>query len=335
MESSSEEASCSTGRIWITWETQRRNQNLAKAFNAQFIQFDYAANWILRYLVLPFKTISAYKKTRPRLIFSQNPSLVLALLTILYGKFKGIKIIVDSHNAGIRPLNGKKWILNVISNYIIRHADITIVTNDKLATLVKSKGGRPFVLPDRIPDFEGCPPDKLDLRGRFNVFFICTFSNDEPYRELIRAGKLLDKNTVIYISGNPKNHMEKMKGEIPDNVVMTGYLPENEYIRMLFSCDLILDLTTREDCLVCGAYEALGMGKPMVLSDTKVNREYFRKGVLYTDNSARDTADKIAEAMMHIEELTISANELKKELMDGWEKMRAELEDMLTRRTGI
>lgn len=322
---------CSTDRIWITWETQRRNKNLAKAFNARFIQFDYAANRILRFLVLPFKTISAYRKTRPRLIFSQNPSLVLAFLTILYGKHEGIKIIVDSHNAGIRPLNGEKWILNVISNYIIRHADITIVTNDNLATIVKSKGGRPFVLPDRIPDFEGCPPDKLDLRGRFNVFFICTFSDDEPFREVIGAGKLLGKNTVIYISGNPKNHFEKIKAEIPDNVVPTGYLPEEEYIRMMSSCDLILDLTTREDCLVCGAYEALGMGKPMLLSDTAVNRRYFRKGVLYTDNTSRDIAEKIEIAMRSIVEMTEAVKDLKDELMDGWEQKRAALEDRLRR----
>jgi glycosyltransferase involved in cell wall biosynthesis len=331
MESNSIEASCSTGRIWITWETQRRNQNLAKAFNARFIQFDYAANRILRYLVLPFKTISAYRKTRPRLIFSQNPSLVLAFLTILYGKFKGIKIIVDSHNAGIRPLNGEKWILNVISNYIIRHADITIVTNDKLATLVKSKGGRPFVLPDRIPNFEGYLPEKLDLRGRFKVFFICTFADDEPFLEVIGAGKLLEKNTVIYISGNPKSHIGKIKADIPDNVVPTGYLPEEEYLRMMSSCDLILDLTTREDCLVCGAYEALGMGKPMLLSDTAVNREYFRKGVLYTDNSSRDIAEKIQIAMRSIGEMTEAVKDLKDELMDGWEQKRAALEDRLER----
>jgi len=286
---------------------------------------------MMRYLVLPFKTLFAFRNARPRIIFSQNPSLVLAFIAILYRKLTDIKIIVDAHNAGIRPLNGEKPVLNALADYIVRQADITIVTNDNLAAIVKSKGGRPFVLPDRIPEFERCLPDKLDLRGRFNVFFICTFSNDEPYPEVIRAGKLLDKNIVIYISGNPKNHMDKMKGEIPDNVVMTGYLPEEEYIRMISSCDLILDLTTREDCLVCGAYEALGMGKPMLLSDTAVNRAYFRKGVLYTDNSARDVAEKIQVAMRSIGEMSEAVKDLKDELMDGWERKRAELEDRLER----
>lgn len=331
MESNSLEASYSTGRIWITWETQRRNQNLAKAFNARFIQLDYAASRIMRYLVLPFKTISAFRNTRPRIIFSQNPSLVLAFIAIHYGMFKNIRIIVDAHNAGIRPLNGENRALNALANYIVRHADITIVTNDNLATIVKSRGGTPFVLPDRIPEFEGCPPEKSDLRGRFNVFFICTFSDDEPFLEVIGAGKLLEKNTVIYISGNPKSRIGKIKAEIPDNVVPTGYLPEDEYLRMMSSCDLILDLTTREDCLVCGAYEALGMGKPMLLSDTAVNRAYFRKGVLYTDNSSRDIAEKIQIAMRSIGEMTEAAKDLKNELMDGWEQKRAELEDRLER----
>ena len=331
MEPNKLETSRSTGRIWITWETQRRNQNLAKAFNARFIQFDYVASRMMRYLVLPFKTLFAFMIARPRIIFSQNPSLVLAFIAVLYRKLADIKVIVDAHNAGIRPLNGENRVLNALANYIVRHADITIVTNDNLAAIVKSKGGRPFVLPDRIPEFEGCPLDKLDLKGRFNVFFICTFSDDEPFREVIGAGKLLEKNTVIYISGNPKSHIEKIKAEIPDNVVPTGYLPDDDYIRMISSCDLILDLTTREDCLVCGAYEALGMGKPMLLSDTAVNRDYFRKGVLYTDNSSRDIAEKIQVAMRSIGEMTEAVKDLKDKLMDGWEQKRAELEDRLER----
>ena len=331
MEQNALESSRSNGRIWITWETQRRNKNLAKAFNARFIQFDYAASRIMRYLVLPFKTISAFRYTNPRIIFSQNPSLVLAFIAILYRKLKDVKIIVDAHNAGIRPLNGENRALNALANYIVRHADITIVTNDNLAAIVKDKGGRPFVLPDRIPEFEGCPPGKLDLRGNFNVFFICTFSADEPFLEVIGAGKLLEKDTMIYISGNPKSHIDKIKAEIPDNVVPMGYLPEEEYLRMISSCDLILDLTTREDCLVCGAYEALGMGKPMLLSDTAVNRAYFRKGVLYTDNSSRDIAEKIQVAMRSIGEMTEAVKELKDELMDGWERNRAALEDRLER----
>jgi glycosyltransferase involved in cell wall biosynthesis len=129
---------------------------------------------------------------------------------------------------------------------------------------------------------------------------------------------LLEKNTVIYISGNPKSHIEKIKAEIPDNVVPMGYLPEEEYLRMMSSCDLILDLTTREDCLVCGAYEALGMGKPMLLSDTAVNREYFRKGVLYTDNSS-GISPKRSSAMRRSGD-DRSRKDLKDELMDGWER---------------
>jgi glycosyltransferase involved in cell wall biosynthesis len=331
MESKPVESSVSTGRIWITWETQRRNRNLAKAFNAQFLQFDFAASRMGRYLVLPFKTISAFQRTRPRIIFSQNPSIVLALISVLYGKIMDRKIIVDAHNAGIHPFNGKNRVLNAIARYIIRGADITIVTNDNLATTVTNKGGTPFVLQDRIPQFNGYPRETVKLKGRFNIFFICTFSQDEPYREVIRAAHFLNHDSVIYISGNPKHHLETIQGEIPDNVVLTGFLPDAEYIRMISSCDLIIDLTTREDCLVCGAYEALGMGKPMLLSDTAVNRAYFHKGVVYTDNRSGDIAAKIQVAMRSIGEMTEAVKDLKEELIVGWETKRAALEERLER----
>jgi hypothetical protein len=70
----------------------------------------------------------------------------------------------------------------------------------------EKQGGSPS-LPDRIRSSR-ISSGKPNLRGRFKVFFICTFADDEPFLEVIGAGKLL-KNTVIYISGNMKSHIGK------------------------------------------------------------------------------------------------------------------------------
>ena len=48
---------------------------------------------------------------------------------------------------------------------------------------------------------------------------------------------------------------------------------------------MVIDLTNLEDCLVCGAYEALVFGKPLLVSKTKVLMDYFGDAVVLTENT--------------------------------------------------
>jgi glycosyltransferase involved in cell wall biosynthesis len=58
----------------------------------------------------------------------------------------------------------------------------------------------------------------------------------------------------------------------------------------------LLDLTTFQDCLVCGAYEAMTTGKPCVLSDTPALREYFTRGVVFTSHEPTAIARAVQDA---------------------------------------
>jgi len=60
-----------------------------------------------------------------------------------------------------------------------------------------------------------------------------------------------------------------------DNLTLTAFIDDNAYVTLLYSCDLIVDLTTREDCLVCGAYESVSAEKPLLLSDTTALRVFW------------------------------------------------------------
>jgi len=65
---------------------------------------------------------------------------------------------------------------------------------------------------------------------------------------------------------------------------------------MLCRARVIVDLTTREDCLVCGAYEALAVGRPLVVSDARALRELLKDGAMYADNEPASIARTINEA---------------------------------------
>ncbi|MEZ5643416.1 MAG: hypothetical protein R3E70_15550 [Burkholderiaceae bacterium] len=72
----------------------------------------------------------------------------------------------------------------------------------------------------------------------------------------------------------------------PANVRFTDYLALDEFNGLLLGCDLVLGLTTIEGIQLSVANEAIGAGKPLVLSDTTILRELFGAAGMFTPNEA-------------------------------------------------
>jgi hypothetical protein len=51
-----------------------------------------------------------------------------------------------------------------------------------------------------------------------------------------------------------------------------------------------------EDCLVCGAYEGISVGKPLVLSNNRASVELFHDAALFTDNSVQSLIQTALQA---------------------------------------
>jgi len=299
-------------RVWIAWETQRRNRTLSQMVRARLFEFDTELHRLLRYPLFLAKTMGVLSASRPSLLLVQNPSLLLALFAVFYGRAFRIPVVVDAHNAGLFPLEGRSRLLNWIAGRIRRMAMTTIVSNVRLAESVVRDGGTAFVMPDPIPQLP--PPQSARLRGKSNVLFVCTWAADEPYLQVVEAAELAGSSVCIYMTGRRRNAEKRLSGACPDNVVLTDYLSEADYVQMLYSCDVVVVLTKRDNCLTCGAYEAIAAERPLIVSDTPVLRELFSRGALYTDNTAQDIARKIHEAIRRKDELTRDIRLLKQEL---------------------
>lgn len=308
--------------VWITWEKQRRNAGIAAAINAELFELLSEKNRFVRYIELTRLTIDVIKINKPDAVIAQNPSIVLAMLIVLMKRIFKYKAIIDAHNSGIFPAEGKFIIANLLAKYLQRNADLTIVTNHNLLDYVIGNGGNGFILPDKIPTPK---PQKTLLEGLKKIVFICTFSCDEPYLSVIESGKLLSSEYRIYITGKYKGKL-KPDIKLPDQIKLTGYLPENEYWNLLYSADVIMDLTTREDCLVCGAYEGLALEKPLILSNTKVNKEFFDSGCVYVDSNSNSILDGIHKSFDNIDNNLRSIKLLKNRLEKNW---NARIRDLL------
>jgi hypothetical protein len=310
--------------IWITWESQRRSIELAKALEAKLYILECPANDLItllkRYAKLSIKTINIIKKEKPKIIFAQNPSIILASLLCFIKKIFNYMLVVDRHSNFKFNKNPKilKWrIFHILSRFSIRNADLTIVTNQFLQKTIDLLGGKGFVLQDKLPLLN--IGRKIQLEGERNIIYISSFSGDEPIKEIIKAAKMIKQEWIIFITGN----YERIKkadflSKLPINVKLTGFIEETDYQNLLFSSDLIMVLTNQEYTLNCGAYEAIELEKPLIVSGTKTIKQYFRKGVVFTELDSKSIAQSIKWALANKSVLTDEIVSLKNELQIDW-----------------
>lgn len=306
-------------KIWITWEKHRRTSELLSELKCvKLFEFELEAPRFIRYPVLLCKSLLVLLKTRPRVVMVQNPSVVLTFFVVIFSRIGRFHSVVDAHNEGISPFYVKfNWLLPLYTE-IQKRADLTIVTNIELARKVRDNGGRTFVLEDKIPEFNNV--EHIDLQGVHNLVFICTFEKDEPYLEVIKAARLIDNCTCIYVTGKYQKIPFHIIKNAPSNIIFTGFLADQQYINLLNSADIIIDLTLMENCLVCGAYEAVALGKPLILSDTKALRDYFTMGAIYTKNTSEAIAKAINHSLENIEKLKQEVSSLKYQLESAWKE---------------
>lgn len=289
---------------WITWEIQVRNRSMARALDIPIFELTSDFPRIVKYPLLIVRTIRVILGYRVKLLFVQNPSIVLSFLAICMKPILGLTVIVDAHNSGIFPLEGRSRILNFIARAIVKSADYVIVTNSYIGNTVKGWKGRPMVIPDPIPILARKSEPNIELSRPF-ILFICTWADDEPFHEVISAGALLQKHHIdLWITGNYKKKLpSEFIKTLPENVKLIGFVDEETYVNCVANARAVIDLTTRENCLVCGAYEAAALGTPAIISDTVINREVFYAGYVYTNNTSIYIAQAVVECLSSEDQL--------------------------------
>lgn len=266
---------------WIDWGRHARTHSLVERLDLELLEVEVAGPRLARYIKSARETLRFLRKQRPLVVIVTNPSVVLCSLALLVRPFFRYRLFCDAHYFGVKASSGNALHQRAL-DYLNARVDLVIVTNGNHARYLNEIGGRTFVCQDPLPRIPPLPPTAAAI-GEKSVFLICSFDTDEPYEAVFDAFRgLRDEGYVLYVSGN----MRKSRVDLAsyDWVRFLGFVPDDEYCRYLRLCDVVVDLTTNEDCLVCGAYEALSVGKPLVLSRTTAIADYFGSVAVLTDH---------------------------------------------------
>jgi glycosyltransferase involved in cell wall biosynthesis len=308
--------------LWLTWEDHRRSRSLARVLDAELCELASTLGRPrpVRYILNVYNTVRLLARRRPDTVICQLPSSVLALLTILLRSPFGYRLGLDAHNAGLAVDPDSSAPMRWLAGWLQRRADFVIVHNAAIEALARSRGGTLVSLPDPLPTLAMVAP--LKMARPFNLLFVCTFSPDEPYLAVLEAARLIDPDIGIYVTGSPPPAIARQAW--PDNVVFCGRVPWERYDQLLHSVNGVIDLTTRERCLVCGAYEAVAAGKPMILSRTGTLMSYFSRGAVFTDNQVSGSPHSICRTILELRsreaELRAEVAVLRRELTQDWDK---------------
>ena len=279
------------GRVaFVTWASQARATGVGEALGATVYTPAprlEVAPWPLRYALQGLLTVVFVVRRRPDHVLFTNPPFIVGSLLIALSRLLGFSVWCDAHSGAF---DDPRWSRFARANArVLRSSTGVIVANELLAVSLREQQLDPLVVtsPPLV-----ARPGPTSASGP--LVATLGYSFDEPLRELLDAVRLVPDIDVVFTGRAP----DWVREAAPPNCSIPGWLSTEDYSRMLSESRGVICLTTREATMQTGAYEAVEHGVPMILSGTRMLRDYFNlPGTLFVEDH---TPEHLAEAMRRV-----------------------------------
>ena len=284
--------------ISLNWcKHHGRSESLARRLNISDYYIHPEVRFLLiRYLLSTFLTIKLLINLRPSSVIVMQPPAVSLFLVYFLSKFMKFRVIGDLHT-GVFLDPKWRWSKKAVSR-ILTHDNCAIVTNKYLYEELSSAGLQNIVILDDLIEIYPVASsiseslaDKFLIQHNSYVLAPLSYAFDEPLEELLIAMRNSPSLTWLLTGDAPRSFIELA----PINVVFTGYVSNSEYRSLLLSAQAVIALTTQESTMQRAGYEALNSGKPLLISNKIVLREFFGDAAMYMDNTNTSIHHQILE----------------------------------------
>lgn len=291
--------------LWITWHDHQRTRSLVRELGVPLFVRDRQRP-LSRHVGGLFWACRMLAREKPDLVLLHH-SYALLLACVLYkaGRRGRVRIVADCHNKALKrrvqgPLSP---LFQRLKRRLFRSVDLLVVTNERLRPYAIAYGPAVAVLRDPLPAWGGsgappAPSGGAPAAGGPYVLFVCSFDRDEPVDAIFAAalGIVRELDLDVVVSGDYRKVAVPADIAREPRIRLPGFMPKALYQACLAQAAVVVVLTDDDDCLVCGAYEAVGAAKPLVVTDTAVLREVFAEGAVYAGNEAAAIVDAVAQA---------------------------------------
>lgn len=316
--------------LFLTWASyHRRPELLAQNFNAKsvFISYGQSGNLLqfpFRYIMQTWKSWGVLVREHPDVIFVQNPPIFAVMVVAFYARCYGARYIIDSHTGAFLS---SKWRWSAgLHRALSRGALITIVHNKSQEKIVQNWRCPYFVLsytPGEYPVGEPYP-----FHGNFNVVMPCGLQVNEPLDILFEAARHLP-DVSFFVTGDDKHINKHLLKNKPDNIHLTGYLPYGRYVGLLRGASAIMNLINSDHTMLMGAFEAVSLGVPLIVSDWPLLRDYFSLGTIYIANTVEGVCKGVQQMQDEHTSLQREILLMREQFYIEWQQKFTELQQIL------
>ena len=300
--------------VFVTWDPScARSSAQSRHLGAELIIIDIGRSLptiigvLIRYVLSVMATFWNLARLRPGVVFTENMPIFLVGSVALYAAIARIPFIIDSHSGAF---NDPKWKWTIPAyRMLARRSLVNLNTNATHKQLVESWGGRSIIVSDIPIHIESTASPQGVLQPYLAV--VTSYSFDEPVFEVFKATQQLP-DIRFYLTGDHRKLPSKLAREKPENVHFTGFSPYSEYLGLLKGAIGVIVLTTRDNTMQRGAYEALSLGSPIITSDFQVLRDSFADAAIYVDNTPSAIVKAVQNLVTHESDMRTRVQHQKK-----------------------
>jgi glycosyltransferase involved in cell wall biosynthesis len=279
----------------------------------------------VRYLGAAARTWRLLERRQPRRVVVITPPVFAPLVAWVWCRLRHRQLVIDCHTD---TFHSRKWgWARPIHRWLLRRAAAALVHTDEARELVASWGAPALLLPDDLPAPADAEPRRSESWGP-TVLVAGSLDANEPVAETVAMAGLLPE-IQFRLTGDPGGLEASLTAGAPPNVVFTGYLPYRQFLGEMLAADVVAVFSTDPHIMNRAAFEAVGLGCPLVLSDLQGLRARFAAGARFAANRPEAMAEAVRDAFAQREKLAASSQELARDLAAQRERAMARLRSML------
>ncbi|HEX9560372.1 MAG TPA: glycosyltransferase [Candidatus Dormibacteraeota bacterium] len=279
----------------------------------------------LRYLADASRMWRMLRRRRPEALVVISPPTVAPLVACVWSLVHPCLLVVDCHTAA---LHSPKWGWTLpLHRLLFRRADTVLVHTEEDDGRVRGWGVPALLLPDDLPDADQADPS-LRSTSVPRVVVAGSFDRNEPVALTLAAAALLP-DMEVRLTGDVRRLAPNVRSKAPENAVFTGYLSYPQFLGELLTAEVVVAFSTDRHIMNRAAFEAVGLGRPLVLSDLPGLRARFGEAALFCRNEPAAMAQTIRQAHRDGQELAKRSQVLRRRLQAQREAALAELRSMV------
>ena len=246
----------------------------------------------LRYAGCAVRTWRLLERRRPSCVVVITPPVVALIVAGMWCRFRQRQLVVDCHTG---TFHSRRWAwAQPLYRWLLPGCRAVLAHTDEALKLVRRWGATGLLVPDDVPG-----PADVSPRGQLpgiTVLVAGSLDENEPVAEVLAAAALLP-DVAFRVTGDPGRVSHAVRESGPPNATFIGLLPLPHFLGEMLAADAVAVFSTDPQIMNRAAFEAVGLGRPLVLSDFAGLRGRFGGAALFAENRPAAMAGALRQAL--------------------------------------